>query len=354
MQCPRPLPLDVESLNQRQVAGGGSEQESTTLPVIAGYPPCARLNAVIEIQRILCPIDFSDFSRRALDDAVAIANWYDSTVTVLHVYSAMPVGAGTPMPPSTVLTGADRDDLLASMKRFAETDAASTVPVEFEIAEGNAATEILAKADAMPTDLLVMGTHGRSGFERLVLGSITEKVLRRATCPVLSVPRNVPDVLPAPPVVFKRILCAIDFSDCSMHALTYAMSLAQEADATLTLVHAIEVPGELPAGEHETGGPHTMSEYLAAAEQDRRERLKEAVPESVRAYCTVETAVTTGKPYREILRIAGERQSDLIVIGIHGRGAADLLFFGSTAQHIVRRASCPVLTLRKGTAALPS
>jgi nucleotide-binding universal stress UspA family protein len=135
-----------------------------------------------------------------------------------------------------------------------------------------------------------------------------------------------------------------------MHALNYAMSLAQEADATLTLLHAIEVPGELPAGEHEsmTGGPRTMSEYIAAAEQDRRTRLKDAVPESVRAYCTVETIVATGKPYREILRIAEQLRSDLIVIGIHGRGAADLLFFGSTAQHIVRRASCPVLTLRKG------
>src|SRR5688500_8871579 len=144
---------------------------------------------MIEIGRILCPIDFSDFSRRALDHAVAIARWYDSTITLLHVFSVVPVAAyapGTPMHPSVVLTPMDRDEILASMRRLAEQEAGSAVPIEFEIVEGSAATEILARAHTMPSDLVVMGTHGRSGFERLMLGSVTEKVLRKATCPVLS------------------------------------------------------------------------------------------------------------------------------------------------------------------------
>jgi nucleotide-binding universal stress UspA family protein len=236
--------------------------------------------------------------------------------------------------------------LLASMKRFAGDEAGSGLPVQFEVCEGRAATEILARASALPSDLLVMGTHGRSGFERLMLGSITEKVLRKAGCPVLIVPRHAKDVVPAPPALFKRILCATDFSDCSTNALNYAMSLAQEADARLSVLHVIELPPDL----HETvsGGPRSVTEYIAAAEQDRRERLKDAVPETVRAYCIVETLLARGNPYREILRIAGEQQSDLIVIGIHGRGAAELLFFGSTAQHVVRQATCPVLTLRSG------
>jgi nucleotide-binding universal stress UspA family protein len=306
---------------------------------------------MIEIRRILCPIDFSEFSRRAFDHAVAIAKWYESTITLLHVTAApIPiVYAPGPAPvPTAVVTREDRDQLLLEMNRFAEGEAGSHVPLELSISEGNAADEILAAATSLTADLIVMGTHGRSGFERLVLGSVTEKVLRKASCAVLSVPRQMPDVVAAPGVLFKHILCAIDFSDCSMRALTYAMSLAQEADATLTLVHAIEVPGELPAGEHETtaGRPRTMGEYIAAAEHERYAHLNEAVPETVRAYCTIETIVATGKPYREILRIAGERQSDLIVMGIHGRGAADRLFFGSTTQHVVRQASCPVLTLR--------
>jgi nucleotide-binding universal stress UspA family protein len=308
---------------------------------------------MIEIRRILCPIDFSDFSRRAFDHAVAIARWYGSTIRVLHVSAIAPVVVYAPGPapvPTAVLTREDRDQLLASMQQFAETEADSDVSLEFEITEGHAAAEILSSAGSPATDLIVMGTHGRSGFERLLLGSVAEKVLRKAACPVLTVPHHGPDTVPAPPVLFTRILCAIDFSDYSMHALNYAMSLAQEADARLMVVHVIEVPPEAPADFREGGfgPPQTLTEYIAAAEEERRQRLTDAVPDAVRAYCTVETIMPTGKPYREILHVASERQSDLIVIGIHGRSAADLLFFGSTAQHIVRQASCPVLTLRTG------
>lgn len=308
---------------------------------------------MIAIRRILCPIDFSEFSQRALDHAVAIAKCYGSTVTLLHVVSPAPVAAYDPGAvnlPSAVLTPEDREALAATMKRFAETEAGASVPMRFEIREGNTAAEVLAQASAIPVaELLVMGTHGRSGFERLMLGSVTEKVLRKAMCPVLSVPSSAPDAVPAPPALFTRILCAIDFSDCSMQALDYAMSLAQQTHARLTVLHALEPLPELSGDVHETirGGPGSMQAYIAAAEQDRRARLESAIPESVRASCTVDTLMVHGKPYSEILRVAAEQQSDLIVIGIHGRGVADLLFFGSTAQHVVRQASCPVLTLRR-------
>jgi nucleotide-binding universal stress UspA family protein len=307
---------------------------------------------MIEIQRILCPIDFSDFSRRALDHAVAIAKWYKSTITMIHVCTVVPVAAyapGSGVLPSAVLTPEDREALLAAMKRFAQGETGTDVPIELEIVQGSTAGAILAKADAMPADLLVMGTHGRSGFERLVLGSVTERVLRKAACPVLTVPKGVPDVVPFPPMLFKRIVCAIDFSDCSMHALDYAMSLAQEADAHLTVMHVIELPPDVPREVHEDvlAGPGNLREYIARAEEDRRARLKDAIPDSVRAYCAVDTVPATGKPYREILRVAEEQAADLLVIGIHGRGPVDRLLFGSTAQHLVRQASCPVLTLRK-------
>lgn len=305
---------------------------------------------MIEIRRILCPIDFSDFSRHALDHAVAIARWYDSTVTLLHVQPILPVVAHSPaaaIPTPVALTPQAREALLASMRRFADTEVGSSVPLEMEIAEGDVDTEILAASKG--TDMLVMGTHGRSGFERLVLGSVTEKVLRKAECPVLSVPRRISDVVPAPSVLFKRVVCAIDFSDCSIHALNYAMSIAQEADARLTVLHVVETPPTALLDTHETvrGGPHSLQEFIHAAEEERRERLEAAVPDAVRSYCDVETVMAVGKPYREILRVAQERDSDLIVIGIHGRGATDLLFFGSTAQHVVRQATCPVLTLRR-------
>jgi nucleotide-binding universal stress UspA family protein len=196
-----------------------------------------------------------------------------------------------------------------------------------------------------------MGTHGRSGFERLLLGSITEKVLRKATCPVLTVPRRHPDAVPATPVLFKQILCPVDFSDCSMQALNYAMSLAQEADAHLTVVHVMAYGLDATPDMYDTvitDDRLSLADYRMRREEDARQRLKEAVPQTVAAYCRVDTMVSSGKPSREILRIAAEQQTDLIVIGVQGRGAADLMFLGSTTNHVVRAATCPVLTLRRG------
>lgn len=306
---------------------------------------------MIEIKRILCPIDFSDHSRRALDHAAAVARWFESTITLVHVYSAAPVAAyapGAPMPPPVLMLPADQDELLASMKRFAENEIGAGLPLRFELRAGLTAAEIVDLAAEMPADLLVMGTHGRSGFERLMLGSVTEKVLRRAGCPVLSVPRPAPDAVSAPPVLFKRILCATDFSDAATRALDYALALAQEADAHLTIVHVAELPTDLtPEAGQSPGEGGAMAAYIATVTEERRERLKVAVPDEARKYCTVETIMATGKPYREILRIAAEQQTELIVMGVHGRSAPDMLFFGSTTNHIVREAGCPVLTLRK-------
>jgi nucleotide-binding universal stress UspA family protein len=300
---------------------------------------------MIEIRRILCPVDFSDHSRHALHHVAPIARWYESTITLLYVHPFIPdaaAAAGAPAFAPFVVTASDRENLLASMKSFGEHETLSGVPFDVEVTQGIVAPEILGRAKALAADLIVMGTHGRSGFEHFMIGSVTEKVLRQASCPVLSVPPRAGDGTLAP--LFKRILCAVDFSDCSLRALHYAMSLAQEADARLIVLNVVE----LPADAHERL-PHLspgVREYVAAVEEDHRQRLGSAVPEAVRAYCDVETMMVPGKPYREILRVAAEQQSDLIVIGVHGRNPADRLFFGSTTQHVVRQATCPVLTLR--------
>jgi nucleotide-binding universal stress UspA family protein len=303
---------------------------------------------MIEIRRILCPIDFSEFSRHALDHAVAVARRFDATITVLNVCPLVPVAAytpGTPMLPVSVPTPGDLEALLASMKRFVDTEVGTSRAMQFEIGEGDAASEILARAGAIPSDLIVMGTHGRSGFDRLVLGSVTEKVIHKAACPVLTVPPPMADVVPLPAVLFTRILCAIDFSDTSLRALEYALSLAEDRDAHLTLMHVVEVA---PAPQSDAAcdlESRSLGAYVAAAAQARAEQLERIVPDSVRDYCVVERTLAIGKAHREILRVAGEQASDLIVLGAHGIGVAQLLF-GSTAHQIVRRARCPVLTIR--------
>ena len=299
---------------------------------------------MIEIKRILCPIDFSDFSQRAVDHAVAIARWYGSTVTLLYVRALVPIAPAVPeMLPAMALTAEDRDELIAALARFVPADAGVTI--ERQVVEGHAATEILAHAKALPSDLVILGTHGRSGFERLLLGSVTERVLRKAPCPVLSVPRQADDATPVAPL-FKRILCAVDFSDCSMRALDYAVSMAQEADACLTVLHVFDLEGAMSEHWRDRLTPPSLRNELETLENERRDRLARTIPASVGSYCDVETLMMSGTPYREILRVAGEKQSELIVMGVHGRNAADILFFGSTTNHVVRQAPCPVLTIR--------
>jgi nucleotide-binding universal stress UspA family protein len=299
---------------------------------------------MIEIKRILCPIDFSDFSQRAVDHALGIARWYEATVTLLHVRALVPIAPAVPeMLPPMALTVEERDELMAALARYIPADPG--VAIEREVAEGHAATEIVDQATRFASDLVVLGTHGRSGFERLLLGSVTERVLRKAPCPVLSVPRQA-GAVPATAPLFKRILCAVDFSDCSMRALQYALSMAQEADARLTVLHVFDLEGAMSEDWRDRLTPPSLRKELETLETERRERLERAIPSNAREYCAIDPVMARGTPYREILRVAEENQSELIVIGIHGRSAADLLFFGSTANHVVRQAACPVLTIR--------
>jgi len=309
---------------------------------------------MIEIRNVLCPVDFSDFSKRALDHAIAIARRYESIVTVLYVCPSIPAlayAAGIPTEQRTVLTTMDLERLESELRQFADGGETSRIQVRPAVREGSVVAEVLDEAASMKADLLTVGTHGRSGFERLFLGSVTEKLLRKACCPVLTVPKHNPETIPARPELFKHILCPIDFSDCSMAALRYATSMAQENDAELVVLYV--VPNDLvplPGQSPDDSVDHTISvaDFFLRREEHVRRLLREAVPKPARTYCSVETTMTHGRPSTEILRLADEHQSDLIVIGVRGRGAADLTVFGSTTQQVVRRAACPVLTIRQG------
>jgi nucleotide-binding universal stress UspA family protein len=305
---------------------------------------------MIDIRRILCPVDYSEFSRRALDHAMAIARWYDATVTVLYVNPVLeavaysPVG---PMIPSSLLVQHDRPAMLRALRSFALAEAASAVPIELEILEGRPVTEIVERAEKISCDLLVLGTHGHSGFDRLMLGSVAETVLRKASCPVLTVPSHAPDAVPIPPSLFKDILCAVDFSAASIRALNYAMAFAKEADAHLTALHVLELPPGTPDDfEDDLNQRPSLRKLLDDTSKERKERLDGLIPQEAVTYCTIETMLAKGKPHREILRTASEQHAGLIVMGVHGHGGVDVMLFGSTTQQVVRNATCPVLTLR--------
>jgi nucleotide-binding universal stress UspA family protein len=235
--------------------------------------------------------------------------------------------------------------VLAEIPRFLDLDHPVAVPIEYHVVEASSTPkEIVVQASRLAADLVVIGTHGHSGFERLVLGSVAEKVLRTSMVPVLTVPPHVSDVTPSGRCPFLRILYATDFSPGSDVALRHAASLAEHGAAELTIIHVVE---PFPVGDDPiVGSSFNVAAYHAALEKEAITKLRTLVPENIRLGCDIHDLVTKGKPYVEILRTAAERRSDLIVLGVHGRNALDRLVFGSTTEHIVRRATCPVLTVR--------
>ena len=298
---------------------------------------------MITIRRILCPVDFSDFSRHALDHAAGIARWYDARITALYVVppitSMLPV-AGEGLYPPLVFRPEDLEQFRTELDSFAR--ASGIEGLDTEVVQGSVPGEIARLARELPADLLVMGSHGRSGFERLMLGSVAEKLLRTAPCPVLTVPARAPAVAPVG-ALFSRVLCAVDFSPASLHAITFAQSLAGEAAARLCVMHVLE-----PVSVFEpvvAVGPDGLPAVSADHRREVRQRLEGLVGPDARAFTDVAELVVSGKPYREILRTAGEQRSDLIVIGAHG-GRLGVPAFGSTTAHVVREAQCPVLTVR--------
>jgi len=249
--------------------------------------------------------------------------------------AATPTGEG--LYPPLVFSEEDLQQFRHELDAFAGLPAVPAL--DTRVSQGNATSEIVRLAKELPADLLVMGTHGRSGFERLMLGSVTEKVLRKSPCPVLTVPPRAPAVVPVNGL-FSRVICAVDFSPASLRALALAQSLAGEAAAGLCVLHVLEpvsVFAPVPAAEAKAG---------ATAERCReaRHRIDELIGDDARAFTDVADVIVAGKAYQEILRVASEQRADLIVIGAHG-GPRGLPAFGSTTNHVVRQATCPVLTV---------
>lgn len=301
----------------------------------------------VRIERILCPTDFSEFSLAALRRAVKIARWFEARVTVLHVLSptrwALPGDAyGVLVAPEADMVRA-RQEEEGHLARFVEPLLGEGTPLETKLVEGEAWRAIQLVAEALPADLVVMGTHGRSGFEHLLLGSVTEKVLRRAPCPVLTVGHPGAGAPTGP--LFRRILCAVDLTKPSEATLDMALSLAEENLSRVTLLHVVE--GQLGEGSPDLYRPlPEIGSLRAALVAEARERLHRAAPPAY-TYCEVSERVETGTAWRQILRAAEETYADLVVIGAHAQGAVGRLFLGSTANQVVRHAPCPVLIVRE-------
>lgn len=297
---------------------------------------------------ILVAADFSEGTREAFRVASSLASEGGTRVLVLYVAEPMyvapePVYFGQQSIQFSVVERAP--DYYEAVKEHLRDVYAPNHPLEVEYFTrvGAAAEEILRAAEELDADLIVMGTHGRTGLRRLLAGSVAETVLRRATCPVLALriadpPREDADV--------RVILHPTDFSNRSEDARRVARSLARDHGARLVLVHVASY--EMTA-EGMIAMPTDPAVYRKALDE-MRDQL-----DGKDLKFPVETLLCEGDAPAEILRAADKLPCDLIVMGTHGRAGLGRLLMGSVAEAVLRRASCPVLAVRPALAAqIPS
>ena len=302
----------------------------------------------MKIRTILCPTDFSEFSRRALEHATALARTHGAELAVLHVSPFMVVMAGdVPYFPSGLpLDAATRTRLLADLEAATAPARAAGLTPQLILVEGDPADKILEQAGKAAADLIVMGTHGRRGLDRWVLGSVARRVVQDARCAVLTVPRPPETASGSTSPSYGHVLCPVDLGS-SEETLAAAFSFARAARARLTLLYVLEGVPQLEAAVRMAR--MDWPEFRERLEKSARQSLRDAASAAVgrgQDGAIWDEMVASGKPYREILEIAEAKGASLIVMGIHGQSAIERMFFGSTALHVVQQARCPVLTVR--------
>ena len=294
----------------------------------------------------MCPTDFSDCAASAFAESVRLARWFGAKITLLHVIPpAVPTSVDMGYLPAPAGIGeAVRKEKLEELQRFVAANDHHGIAVETLCREGDAAREIRAAVRDTGADLIVMGTHGRSGLGRLVLGSVTEAMLTDSPVPVLTVHRD----FAGGKGLFRQILCAADASEWSAGTIAFAIEIAAEDALHLTVLNVIE---DLPETRAWAQGHYAMREVESLHEDLERAavaELQKLIPDEARVSCRLEEHVRFGRPDREIQRVAAEEGADLIVMGTHGRGALDRALFGSTLRRVVRAATCPVAVFPAG------
>ena len=296
----------------------------------------------IALKNVLFATDFSPWSNAALPYALAFA----------HQYGARLYGAHVVAPDNYFLFAPEAWPAYVQQEEQLQQEALARLEEQLRGVPHQAVCgigdvwEVLGRVIAEhDIDLMVIGSHGRAGLGKLFVGSVAEEIFRRATCPVLSVGPNVSSKA-AGEVRFQHIVFATDFSDDSLAALPYALSLAEEDQAQLTLLHVVEEPA---------AGIADLEEVKAFLMR----RLQKLVPPEAELWCQAECLLEFGRqfarPAARILEIARDQAADLIVLGVrpvHGKLGL-VAHLASTTAQILTEAACPVLTVRGGYAEIP-
>lgn len=297
---------------------------------------------MLDINHVLFPTDFSEGARPAFPKAVHFAEWHDATLHILNVRK--PAASDDPdttrvfpLPLSTMQRWVDRatednEDLSLKDLEIEQTQVDSPSPPE----------AIVDYVEDQSIDLVVMGTHGRRGFDRVRFGSVTEEVVRTAPAPVLTVRA---DTSPTIRTV-RRVLAPTDFSDASHTALRHAKEIALTYGAEIDLLHVVDEPTYPSVYDVES---------MNFPGQETIERVEEKLAEIAGDLIGVEHAMVKaalGPPVEEILNYVEENDVDLLVMATHGRTGLGRLMIGSVAERVVRQAPIPVFLVKPERASL--
>ena len=296
----------------------------------------------VEIKTVFCTTDISDFSNHSISWGMALAKEFRAKLLVCHVIdfpAAVTYGDG----PIFFMDQQNQamDNALQEIRHLIGDQ-----PVQWEplITIGHAADEITRLAEEKGADLVISATHGRSGLKRLIVGSVTERLMRTLHCPLMVVrgPKHDLSILTDHTVNFQKILVGCDFSEDSDLAFQYGLSLAQEFQSELHLVHVKE-----PTIYTEWLKTSVdLEETLYHALDDRiRGKLKKMIPKEAAHWCMPKIDLLEGKPNEELIGYAKENQISLIVLGVRGQGLVERMFVGSTTDRVIRQAPCPVLSV---------
>jgi nucleotide-binding universal stress UspA family protein len=284
---------------------------------------------MIHVKKIMVPVDFSEPSKKAVNYGLSLALEFESRLVLSHI---------SPFDPALY------EWAKAQLLRLIPADCRDRINFEIIVKGGDIRQELLAIVAEQEIDLVVMGSRGRSYFERLILGSVTERMLRKLPVPILTVSHLDPEreIHTPGPVPLHRIVYATDLSEASEVGLEFSIRLAHGLDAHLTVAHVVQAV-DIALYGMETAS--FMPDYAAEARVQAAERLNKLVTLVSDGRVPITTTVAEGVPYESINHIAEENHADLIVINLQGKGRLERALLGTTAERVIRTAHVPVLSL---------
>lgn len=324
--------------------------KTPTLPATRRLPrvscrirPRITKSAGLKIKNLLVPIDFSERSIDLLEYARALTGQFGADLHLVHVYEpdyplSSVMGMPLALPPVQVAQGVRRH-----LKDVAKKRCLDLWPGNVHAIKGRPFEEICRLARAKAIDLIVVSTRGNTGLKHLLLGSTAERIVRYSPCPILVVhPPGKNKKLTGRSLDFGKILVPVDFSECSLKGLEYAKALARRFGSTLVLLHSVAIQYFVTNDEY---ARYDLPLLMQQTEKAAREQMRDLIEKTEWDGIKVESSLHIGHAGEQICARSNEQHADLIITSTHGTTGLKHVLVGSTAEYVVRHASCPVLVV---------